>query len=66
MIKEIIKYLNIGKLYLNKVYAKNINYEVKGNTIDIDKISELDEQGNMLLFYLITEMNKLFSYNNNG
>ena len=53
-----------------KNFSDNIDIEIKDidvnlTTINYEKISKIDTNGNLILFYFINEINKLFKFNDN-
>lgn len=41
------------------------NIEINSNTINYDKINKIDYNGNLILFYFINEIIKMYKYNDN-
>lgn len=53
------------KNYSDNIFinTKNEDIEIKNNMINYEKINKLDQNGNLLLFYFINELIKLYKYN---
>ena len=48
-----------------KLKNDDINFDIKDNIVTNKQLADYDYNGNILLFYLISELNKLLDYNDN-
>lgn len=55
----------VGNINYKQPKDDRVNIDIKSKFIDANDLHEFDYQGNLLLFYITTEMIKLINYNHN-
>jgi hypothetical protein len=54
-----------SRVYAESLDKINLNIDSKTKLLNVEDINQYDDNGNLLLFYIVSEMNKLIKYNTN-
>jgi hypothetical protein len=62
--KEVEENIHFENIHFENIGDKSINIDINSEYVDVEEISNYDYHGNLILYYIIKELEKLFEINN--